>query len=625
MRLKNYILLSITTLTLAGCTSEDITNTPNDERIPLRIEATLSGDRPVTRAEGSKFVDGDEIKCYIQHVYSDTKLDDATAYNKASQANLVSFKYGETTKFYWDDFSNASVANDNLLAENHGLRSVYGYCYNGGSPESEPAGEAGKLTWKIPTTQSDATTIKNNDLLWSPSQKPVKYSHGTSKEGEHGTLTIPFTHAMSKFTIVLIAGSGFNASDLDAANVTLLDMKTLGTFSAPDATVTASTTDKVSMFGKTRDENSNKRAYEALVVPTTSLAKDKHFANISIADNNYKVYISSNILTSWTAASLENDASKSGYNYKLTVTLNKQAVGVVASLAAWSDVSAEGNGEIQFDTDVTEIDKSNVAGLKSGDAFSLWMATDKDNMGSIATRSEFDGSKFVNSPAIYWPNGSDSYYFRALAKTSSDANKTMEAATLDDVDQGTDLLWGTTAAHTGKEADGTTTHYYKEGAAINPRTGEVPLVFKHVMSNVDITLTTGDDKDPSHVDLTNAKVTFTNLVNDGTIDIATGKIALGDVKVENDVKLSTEFSNLFMIPQTIGKDARLTITLDDGTTYSLQLNTCKDGSDTVIGAWESGSKYTYTISLAKEAIKFRVLVQDWDKKEGSGNAYLDWD
>jgi hypothetical protein len=145
------------------------------------------------------------------------------------------------------------------------------------------------------------------------------------------------------------------------------------------------------------------------------------------------------------------------------------------------------------------------------------------------------------------------------------------------------------------------------------------------MSYVAITLTTGDDKDPSHVDLTNAKVTFSNLVNDGTINIATGKITLGDVKAENDVKLSTEFSNLFMIPQTIGNNARLTITLDDGTTYSLHLNTCKDASDTIIGAWDSGSKYTYTISLAKEAVKFRVLVQDWDEKEGSGNATLDWD
>ena len=623
MRLKNYILLSITTLTLAGCTSEDITNTPDDERIPLRLEATLSGDRPVTRAEGSKFVNGDEIKCYIQHVYSDTKLDDATAYNKASQANLVSFKYGETTKFYWDDFSNASVANDNLLAENHGLRSVYGYCYNGGSPESEPAGEAGELTWKIPTTQSDATTIKNNDLLWSPSQKPVKYSHGTSKEGEHGTLTIPFTHAMSKFTIVLIAGSGFNASDLDAANVTLLDMKTLGTFSAPDATVTASTTDNVSMFGKTRDENSNQRAYEALVVPTTSLAKDKHFANISIADNNYKVYISRNILTSWTAASLENDASKSGYNYKLTVTLNKQAVGVVASLAAWSDVSAEGNGEIQFDTDVTEIDKSNVAGLKSGDAFSLWMATDKDNMGSIATTSEFDGSKFVNSPAIYWPNGSDSYYFRALAKTSSDANKTMEAATLDDVDQGTDLLWGTTAAHTGKEADGTTIHDYTVGDAINPRTGVIPLEFKHAMSNVVIAL--GTTSDGSAVDFTGAKVTLTNLSNAGTINIATGVVTANEAKAAKALDEATSFDNLFMVPQAITDDAILIITLADKTTYSIQLNTCKDGTNTAIASWESGSKYTYTITMAKEAVKFRVMVQDWTPTTGSGNATLDWD
>ena len=80
-----------------------------------------------------------------------------------------------------------------------------------------------------------------------------------------------------------------------------------------------------------------------------------------------------------------------------------------------------------------------------------------------------------------------------------------------------------------------------------------------------------------------------------------------------------------MVPQTIGNGSKLTITLSDGTTYSLQLNTCKNASDNAISTWEGGHQYTYTISLSKEEIKFRALVKDWTPQTGSGNATLDWD
>ena len=87
-----------------------------------------------------------------------------------------------------------------------------------------------------------------------------------------------------------------------------------------------------------------------------------------------------------------------------------------------------------------------------------------------------------------------------------------------------------------------------------------------------------------------------------------------------------------MIPQTIGKDARLIINLHDGataaesTTYSLQLNKCiDDNTKAEITKWVGGNQYSYTITLTKEEMKFRVLVQDWTPTTGSGNATLDWD
>lgn len=646
MKLKDYILLSISTLTLAGCTSEDITNTPDDERIPLRLEATLSGDCPVTRAYDNVFEKDDNLLSYVQHVYYNGSVYSAVT---GIEARLVTFTKGseemekdEDPKkktsdltpdkaLYWDDFSESSSEDKDLRKSGHGLRSFYGYCYNGGSGSLTK--ETGVLAWSANTDQR-TNGIKTSDLLWSKTIEPVTYDH--AKETRKG-LSIPYTHAMSKFTIVLVAGDGFEANDLTGATVTLHNMNTSGTFTAPTSKVTVDVptdgTTTVKMYANTASttaDNKPCRAYEAVVVPLTALTKDNLLATIeSMSGNTYMVNITDDMLTKWSEKeALNTGKTKSGYNYKLTVTLNKQTVGVVASLANWSDVSAEGTGEIQFSADIKTTDATSST-FAENDAFSLWMATDKDNMGSIATTSKFDGSKFVNSPAIYWPNGSDYYYFRALSQLTKD--NALAEVTEKTVTQGSDILWGTTAAHKGTEADGTKTHNYAEGAAINPRTCEVPLEFKHAMSKVVVTLqtTTGDDA----VTLDGAKVTLANLNTEGTINIADGVITPKTTKEEaytGKVDDADHKVSELMVPQKVnGDNMKLIVTIDDGTnsgtTYSLLLRDCKDDKSNYITEWESGKQYTYTITLKKEAVQFRVLVQEWIPTTGSGDATLDWD
>ena len=621
MTIKKYITLALTALTLAGCASDDANNSLTEDRLPLTFETSLSGSRTVTRAIGNQFEANDELLCYVRHISSSNLSTDKNYQEVSTYKKMVTInKNGEpTVKQYWDDYSDS---NNDLRTKNHALQTFYGYCYNGGTPSPALVEATGVLGWTTAVDQTADGAMKANDLLWSAAQEPVTYQH--AKEGRSG-LTIPYTHAMSKFTIVVVAGDGFEAGDLDATTVTLDGMNMTGTFTAPTAKVEATGTTTVKMYANvasTTTDNKPCRAYEAVVVPTTALSLDKHLATISDVDgNDYEIHLTNNILSDW-ATGIDNDASKSGYNYKLTVTLNKQAISVVATLADWTDVSATGTGEINFAADVTSIDKSNSAALKNGDSFSLWMTKDLASLGDVATTAEYNGSKFVNSPAIYWPNGSDNFYFRALAKKTTE--HTLEAVASANVSQGTDLLWATTAAHTGTEAGGSTTHDYAEGAAINPRTGDVPLTFRHVMSNVVINLTTSSDA--SAVDLTGAKITLTNLYNDGSIDIASGDITHGSAKAAKAVKEATDY-DLIMIPQTIDDNSKLIITLTDGTTYSLQLNKCTDKTDdtTLIADWKSGNMYTYTITLKKEEVSFRALIQEWTKNPGSGNATLDWD
>ena len=609
MTINKYIILALSILTFAGCSSDNDFS-QEQSRLPLAFKTSLSGRSQVTRAAGSQIETGDELLCYVRHIV-DGQTD-------AVQTKLVTIINDEPTEtLYWDDFSESTDdGSRDLRMEGHGLHSFYGYCYNGGTPTTTLVETTGVLGWTTATDQTSAEALKHNDLLWSNTQSMITYDHAKDKRG---TLTVPYTHAMSKFTIVVVLGEGFKADDLNTTTVTLAGMSLKGTFTAPNASVVAEETTSISMFANTASTTDNGkpcRAYEAVAVPMTALTDGKTLATIQSVDgNNYQVVLNNDVLNSWKDG-IKDDASMSGVNYKLTVTLNKQAIDVVATLADWTDVSAETTGEIHFSADVKTIDKNNDASLKNGDSFSLWRSSDNTDFGKIATTATYDGNKFVNTPAIYWPNGSTNYYFRALTQKTS--SNTLAAVTTTEVNQGTDLLWATTAAHQGTEADGTTAHNYAEGDAINPRTGQVPLTFKHVMSNIVVTLTTSTDA--AAVDLTDATVTMTNLKNEGEVSLATGVITAGTTQTNILVDGET-----IMVPQNIADASRLVITLKDGTTYSVQLNLCEDKDDAGITTWERGKSYTYTITLKKEEIQFRALVKDWIEETGSGNATLDWD
>ena len=610
MTINKYIILALSILTFAGCSSDDDFS-KEQSRLPLTFEASLSGSRSVTRAVGGSFDTGDELLCYVRHVVGTDTV----------QTRLVTIKNDKPTKpLYWDDFSESTNdGSKDLRTKGHGLQSYYGYCYNGGTPTTALVKATGVLGWTTAADQTDYDDMKHCDLIWSAEQTAITYEH--AKENDHGKLVLPYYHAMSKFTIVVVAGEGFEATDLNAATVTLKDMNLEGTFTAPDSTVVATGTTEVKMYANAIDTEKSSRAYEAVSVPLVSLTKDKLLATINNVDgNNYDIKLTDDILKDW-AKGIDNEKCKSGVNYKLTITLNKQTITVVATLAGWTDVSATGTGEINFTADVKSIDKDN-DGLTDGDAFTLWKmsALTKEAFAEAKkTKATYSGSAFTYDKKLYWDKVSDDSYFRALALKGA-ALTAVEDTTLA---LGTDLLWGTTAEHTGTEANGTD-HKYEEGVAINPRTGAVPLIFKHVMSKVVVNLETTDDA--SQVVTAGATVTMTNVIDNGTLNIFTGNVKFGgsksDVVVKNKDNTITE---AIMVPQEINDKAKIVITLAEGTTYSLLLNTCEDKDGKAVTDWYSGNLYEYTITLKKEEIQFRVMVKDWEKNIGSGNATLDWD
>ena len=442
-----------------------------------------------------------------------------------------------------------------------------------------------------------------------------------------------------------------------------------------------------------------------LTITGSMLSETEWGANTDTNDNSVTV-------ESGTEGSNKYILTQSGVNYHLTVTVNKTKVQTKATLAEWKTVNATGTGDIDFkdnDTDLEMLDDSDYGitgktGVKvvavdknffsNGASFSLFTLKSTDNntgegKGSstrpndtgtytgydFVTKSTFQDNagdandQWNNSPEIYWDNREDKFYFRALAQFNSCTNGvnniesvgtdnatppnrnkgTAVAVSQGTINEGHDILWGTTAKHIGKTKNIT----YEHGQAIPPRTGGVPIAFDHALSKVTFIIeTTGAADDTENntyeqtsnntpkVDLRNVKIDISNLYTSGTITIDNGDVSpaasktaeaiSGTATAANTVKQITVIDNLIVIPQTIANESVVTISLKDQSNnvvaiYKLQLNQCTMSTGGTPNKWERGKHYTYTIHIEKDKIDFRALVKDWEVVTGSGNANLEWD
>lgn len=766
---RNLIYIIPLISTLLSC-SDDIVEKGTEylngsEKTPLAISVTAPITKSTTRAFDGEFEKDDVLKAYVRHVKNGTtagtydlvtgtgvgptmakltittlnnsKKDEANNYDNSTASSLTAVVDGTTTPLYWDDFSNSSSDATDLRTSGHFLQSYYGYCYNGATvnetgttaPYLAPA--TGVITgWTVATDQTSG--FKTSDLLWSKTQDPVAYEHGTNNTitGRDRVLTIPYTHAMSKVTIKVICADGFDAAtttankNFDNASVKLVGVNTKCTLNAPDGKINTlnglTTTESPLLMQKgtvvkAETADSKECTFEAIIVPSRIKAGNEFAIIEGVDGNKYVVTLTDAIINpsttdAWskklaagnaiditsipatTYNSAEGGITLPGINYMLTVTIKKQEIKVEAKIADWEQVNAESEAEIKFTTDIKDYvydpemyPNPNTITFANGETIDLYKNTEtsftsrsskatytaevKDTDGKVTTPAYW-----TCDPVLYWDKEGDKEYFRAIFPSSAIARTITGNAFTITAGEGSDfdLLWGTTAKHSGKKIDGTTDYTYEEGAAIDPRTKEVPLIFYHKTSMVKVVLKTGSSTDPDAVTITNAKIQFTNLytqntvnMNDGTLGQLSGtpsSIVFSENITEpgNDKqpKTAVELTNnqaatneLFMIPQEIPADkdetpsvdeaAYIIITLSDNTTYKLKLRDCmlltknsedklvpdtnNDGSYKYVTEWKEGETYTYYINVTKEKIQFFALIKDWKEVEVSGDATMEWD
>ncbi len=619
-----------------------------ESKTPIAVQTNLST-APRSRAFDKTFEENDQLFAYIEAgkqegdfftpVSQFTWADDFTMGETVDNGGtpegtgLITTSDKLSPTLYWDDFSSTTY---DLRETGRGIRLKYGYCYNGGESNASDNNETdGTLTWTVKADQSvqDAETpnekysenMKQSDLLYAATQDMITYGHNPESRG---TLTLPYTHAMSKITINVTTGEGYATDKANFASsvLTLKNMQVKADVNAPAATVSAVSTDgtaDITTFTKSQENTT--ATYQAIVGPTTFAAGDilAALAGVGTSEtglNNYNIPLTSGILSAWSAedkmvigedvieyvaqakpmsrATIDGDkiyTTKPGIHYILDVTVDKQKITIRATITDWESVKADGKAAINFAGDVTE--KGSIADELKANGFDVYKSSTNSGFSTKSTTLSYADGKWNYSPVIYWAGQGDNSYFRAISPAGNSAST---------LAQGTDLMWGTSGE-----------------TAIAPRTGDVALDFDHIMSKLCVNLETTDDA--AAVDLTGATIKITNLAKEGTFDIVDGSVSAGST---TETMLSGKPSGFteYVVPQTIGDDARLIITLADGTTYSLQLNECLlTDTETAVDKWTSGKSYTYTIHLEKEMITFRALVKNWDNATGSGNANLEWD
>ena len=614
--------------------SIDGSKTPIDIAVAFVNGETVS--KSTTRAVDKTFEANDKLVAHLQHVTTSEGNTSPLTDNKYSKTVVFTVKDGfsfteenNTQKtsditpdspLYWDDFSDAT---DYIRTEGHGLRSAWGYCYNGNSSAHTDGNHKDELEWSVSISQNTDNNFKTSDLLWSQKQTPVPYNH---EKNNHGTIIIPYTHAMSKATIVLTAGEGFGDDAFENTTIILKGVNVKGKFTASTANVVGTKTegegqydtDDIQMKKLPIDENNKKEViFECVFVPNTLLSANNEWAEIKdVEGNDYNIYLTETMLgnDAWNATS-----TASGVNYKLAATISKQKIDVVAQIADWINKVTSADGKIQFSTDLTGVDYND---MTRGTSYDVFKSESQTSGYSKSTTRNYTDSKWTDDPVIYWQGEGKGLYFRGLAKYENNLITSVAGST--SANQGTDLLWATTPQHTGKD-NNNNDKTYEAGEKIDPRTSFVPLKFEHAMSKVKFVLKTTTDEN-TKVNLEGATLSIPGITTNGTIDVANGNITLGSTTADLAPVYNTEY---IVIPQKL-EGKKLTITLNDAnadekkTTYSILLTDCKVDGNAIL-SWERGNSYEYTITLAKEAIQFRAFIKEWNEKTGSGDASLDWD
>ena len=739
MRKSNFKILALTAaliMPLSSCketiiyvTPED---TPNDD-IKTPIELSVGGVDGAVESSSTRAVITDGTSKTLQPFDVNTKI--FMVMKSEYDEGNIDFSGAHTTKYNVsrgdvdvtknDNTNNRSVINFNSMNQRYwddaharsSMLSIYAYAQKGQSTWNNVTFNGSEyytensstqpyawttteivptiLTWKVSGETNYAQTqnsVLAQDLLFSNNlanngegkDGRLKFNFESRKFPQLGEANMIFYHAMSKFTINIVEGDGFDNTSANkdndfkfktGTNIALNGFYVKGKFDIKAGEFTTTTSDIASISSIYNKGFANgKYTLEALVVPGTNLyesAETKAF-NFIIDDNEYK--ISARALAEAIRKWKDSDEStpnssfttlEAGKNYIFTFVVGKTKIEhLTTTVAEWENVEAESYTPI--------IDVNQTYGVADANAFdktyTLLRSTTKT--GNYTTESgatmTYDNSAYSMSPQLYWPDHKTHYFFRGVyPKVGSTNGPTL----VNDTENKTTTISVTNCAYTtGKSPsdlmigiprkDGTpdetckvngTGHKSSNAEGICATSGNINLNFRYAMSQVEVRLktTTGD----AAVNLTNAKVEIVNGYTNGTIALSDGGATVssdskGDYELKTvttgDTRDGVSIANIrhdAVVPQNLTfttagatTNLRFKITIyKAGTTdiddiYYADIKpievTVGSSPATAITSWEAGKHYIYTLDLRKTEIKVSATITDWVTATGSTNVWF---
>lgn len=536
----------------------------SDTKIALRVSGTWTehGESPYTVVKTTTATVGDETSSGSKH-------------NSLTCSPIL----------YWDDYGSADLANA-TTGRTEGL-TIYGAAVNGqtsiptdlNSINGVTTASAWEgLSWTLPADQSSGWSTK--DLLISNNVK-AGTGDGTYKFAERASgKLLEFTHALSKITVILTAGDGFvdKNSDtyVDFANdpEVLLTSNDVST-SNPEWACTKGnvniTSGRVTLTGTSGNPSvitmwqasstGHVVTKEALVMPGSQFTGDDAIIARINADGNIYYVTAQNIRAKmYTLDSSTNYLTEAGKNYIINVTVNKTDIVVTATVANWTNISAD---EVAPVINVSG-DLGGPSVISSDNTFSFYRSSISSgdwgysNDESLIENNYYKEESILSynhsttiwtmSPVLYWPNHNTHYHFRAvwprtvITTTGDEGSPRVVEGVLGglpyqliDVHNEaykssqfpSDLMIARPDVPNeyqncgNNEAGHLKVNLYTNG--ICAREGTINLKFKYMMSQVEVILTT-TDTDYDKVKLDGAIVELVNVHK-------TGSVKLGSMEV----------------------------------------------------------------------------------------------
>lgn len=664
-----YITLFASLLTFTGCSNEADIAISNADKHPIAF--TVGADAPATRAVISDgtgktleaFTDATDIWMVMQSEY-ETLPDDGLNFKgshtttncvtmgttgdvtASGKENEVTFTSANTR--YWDD------AHARSSALSIWAIAVPGVTGDGAKWGSKTAGtwnattETKTLDWSVSSAQSVAT-VKAEDLCFSNNitktsetrDERMKYGTTTRYKFDQGKLI--FYHALTKITIKLVEGDGFNTtltSDFTLDNITLNGFKLSGTFDVAQGEFT-STRDVTAITSMSQvEKTAADMTLEALVMPGAQLGGTSEAVSLSLDGNAFSISSETLAASLRTALGVAENATipalEAGKNYVFQFTVNKTGITVVATIAAWDKVEGTNYSPLINITEVYGQERTEQNNFAKD--FSFYLSESKGDSytkGTDVTYNSGDKSYSLDTP-LYWPNHSTHYFFRGIwpkvaasganvtpsDKVSSSAiaveNKAYSSGTYP-----SDLMLALprdpdskTCPHGNKVVDN----------GICATEGEVRMNFQYVMSWVEVNLSTNNGGTNAVVLDAETKVDIVGGYTEGSILFSDGSASLS-TKADYPMSFSKfDSENTIVtfqdaiIPQSLGEglDAlKFRITVKDGTTLDsyetvLGIKDIEIGGNT-IGKWEPGKHYVYNLYITKTGITVVATIKDWIK------------